>query len=214
MHDCRSGWAAKGSRSSLVGASLPPLFCSTTYAGSTESVVLAASSLSLLRWSVTRIGGSWDRMCVASDGLEECYRDHAPALVRFAASLVGPSDAEDVVAAAVANVLRTSPDAHDLRAYLYRAVSNLAKQHWRSLGRRERREALRAVSEETVAVEIDHQVTGALVSLSSQQRAVVHLVYWEDLTPSMAAERLGVTDGTVRRQLARARRRLAEVLRG
>jgi len=45
-----------------------------------------------------------------------------------------------------------------------------------------------------------------------QQRAVIHLTYWEDLTPSVVATRLGVSEGTVRRQLARARDRLRKVL--
>ena len=56
------------------------------------------------------------------------------------------------------------------------------------------------------------EVLASLAALSPQQRAVVHLTYWEDLTPHAVAARLGVSDGTVRRQLARARKRLREVL--
>ena len=46
----------------------------------------------------------------------------------------------------------------------------------------------------------------------SQQRAVTYLTYWHDLSVAQVAETLGVRDGTVRRQLARARSRLRGAL--
>jgi RNA polymerase sigma factor (sigma-70 family) len=52
----------------------------------------------------------------------------------------------------------------------------------------------------------------AVVRLSPQQRACVYLTYWEDLTPPMIAERLGIGEGTVKQYLARARAKLREVL--
>ena len=52
----------------------------------------------------------------------------------------------------------------------------------------------------------------ALGQLSEQQRAVVFLTYWEDQTPAQIAELLGVADGTVRKQLARAREHLRRIL--
>jgi RNA polymerase sigma-70 factor (ECF subfamily) len=56
------------------------------------------------------------------------------------------------------------------------------------------------------------EVVDAVVRLSPQQRACVYLTYWEDLTPPMVAERLGIGEGTVKRYLARARANLREVL--
>ena len=149
--------------------------------------------------------------------LAECYDKHAEALLRFAASQVGWSDAEDVLSAAVLGVLGAADrpgraPVDDLRAYLYRAVANTAANHWRSLDRRSRRERAFATPEAIEAVEANPDVVNALAGLSPQQRAVVHLTYWEDLTPAVVAERLGVSDGTVRRQLARARARLKEAL--
>lgn len=47
--------------------------------------------------------------------------------------------------------------------------------------------------------------------LSDQQAAVVFLTYWSDLRPVEVADVLGVREGTVRKQLARARKRLREV---
>ena len=62
-----------------------------------------------------------------------------------------------------------------------------------------------------VAQAID--VHAALEGLSAQQRAVVHLHYWDDLTIPRTAEVLGVSEGTVRSHLARAKTKLQEALR-
>lgn len=47
----------------------------------------------------------------------------------------------------------------------------------------------------------------ALAHLTPQQRAVIFLAYWEDLAPPQIAATLAVSEGTVRKQLARARAR-------
>lgn len=52
----------------------------------------------------------------------------------------------------------------------------------------------------------------ALDVLSLQQRAVIVLTYWQDLSPAQIADLLDTSEGTVRKQLARARARLREVL--
>ena len=52
----------------------------------------------------------------------------------------------------------------------------------------------------------------AVDKLSVQQRASVVLTYWEDLTPNEVALRLGVSEGSVKRHLARARSKLKELL--
>ena len=145
--------------------------------------------------------------------MAECYAKHADELTRFAATLVGPDHADDIVSAAVIGALRASTtDVVDVRAYLYTSVANAARKHWRSLDRRTRRERLVARSEMFEQRESDTALAVTLGRLSPQQRAVIHLTYWDDLTPAMVAARLSVSDGTVRRQLARARRRLKEVL--
>jgi RNA polymerase sigma factor (sigma-70 family) len=48
--------------------------------------------------------------------------------------------------------------------------------------------------------------------LSVQQRTVVFLAYWCDQSAGDIAGVLGVSEGTVRKQLVRARARLREVL--
>ena len=158
-------------------------------------------------------------MGVMVGDLGECYAKHGGALVRFAATQVGASDADDVVSAALLGVLQREVDhVGDTRASLYRAVANASIKHWRGLGRRRRRDIVLAPSAAWRGPgghdPQSERVIEALRSLSVQQRAVVHLAYWEDLTPAVVAERLGVSDGTVRRQLARASDRLRKVVDG
>ena len=145
---------------------------------------------------------------------EEIYRKYADDLVRFATGLVGPFDASDVVMDAC---LRTfgSPSWRDVtnhRAYLYRSVLNQARSHHRSTLRRRVREQRAAVADATDPVEVDVDVLAAVDKLSVQQRASVVLTYWEDLTTSEVALRLGVSEGSVKRHLARARSKLKELL--
>ena len=144
----------------------------------------------------------------------EVYREHAAELVRYATVLVGPADAADVVADAVLGAFgsRVWPTVTNRRAYLYRAVYHRALDLRRGAARRHRREAVTASSDSVVGAEPSLDAQRALAHLPAQQRAVVFLTYWADLTPAQAAELLDVSEGTVRKQLARARTTLRRVL--
>jgi RNA polymerase sigma-70 factor (ECF subfamily) len=145
---------------------------------------------------------------------EEIYRKYADDLVRFATGLVGPFDAPDVVTDACLRCFRAKgwPTVANHRAYLYRSVLNQARSHHRSTMRRRIREMRTATFEASVPVEVDVDVLAAVDKLSVQQRASVVLTYWEDLTPAEAGSRLGISEGSVKRHLARARSRLKELL--
>jgi RNA polymerase sigma-70 factor (ECF subfamily) len=69
-----------------------------------------------------------------------------------------------------------------------------------------------ASPEALMPVDVDVDVLAAVDKLSVQQRACVVLTYWEDLTPAEVASRLGISAGSVKRHLARARARLRELL--
>jgi RNA polymerase sigma factor (sigma-70 family) len=146
----------------------------------------------------------------------DTYRRHAGELIRYATALVGPDDAPDVVTDGVLAAFATPgwSDVVNRRAYLYRAVFTRSVSHRRSVSRRQRREhavALRAASS-VEAPDSSADARRALASLSPQQRAVVYLTYWEDQSPSQIAELLSITEGTVRKQLARARDHLRRIL--
>lgn len=147
---------------------------------------------------------------------EEVYERHAADLVHFASSIVGSSEAEDVVATTLGQLFGSSAwrTARNQRSYLYRAVLNTARSHLRSQARREQRE--RKVAFER-ARHVDWETPGpdvsvALDALSSRQRAVVHLTYWEELTGAEVAERLGLSEGSVRKHLARAKQTLRRLI--
>ncbi len=145
---------------------------------------------------------------------EQVYRNYARELTEYATTLVGPFDAADVVTDACLRAFRSKgwPEVANRRAYLYRTVLSVANDHHRSTLSRRLREMKTAPRHEVPPVEVDFDVLRAVARLSVQQRASVYLTYWADLTPDEVAMRMGVSPGTVKRHLARARKRLGEWL--
>jgi RNA polymerase sigma-70 factor (ECF subfamily) len=158
---------------------------------------------------MTSMGVSDQRMATA----DEIYSEHAVDLVRFATVLVGRDDANDVVSSAVLRVLdRGFHGIENPRAYLFRAVSNEARNFKRGEARRRRREEQSHVVEVTYVPEPHPEVQAAVLHLSVRQRAVVYLSYWEDMADKDIAQHLGIGSGSVRRHLARARNHLRRTL--
>ena len=150
------------------------------------------------------------------DSDADTYRTLAPNLIRYATLLVGPCDAPDVVADAFLAAM-TGPrwaEVQNRRAYLYRVTTSKVSDLQRSTSRRRQREseAGRELARAWTGSARPEIVT-AIAELSSRQRAVVHLTYWDDLTPAAVADVLGISDGAVRRHLARARAHLRAELR-
>jgi RNA polymerase sigma-70 factor (ECF subfamily) len=151
------------------------------------------------------------------EGDAETYEEHAPMLMRIATVLVGPSDAPDVVADAVVRAM-ASPRWRAVRnrpGYLTRAVQNEARRKWKSDARRSRREQAVVFAVSTHPCEqreVDGDVVAAVQELSARQQAVVVLTYWDDLPPEAVAARLGISEGSVKRHLARARANLRRTL--
>jgi RNA polymerase sigma factor (sigma-70 family) len=148
-----------------------------------------------------------------SDG--EVYEKYCEELTRFATMLVGPDSAADAVAAGVVAALQTPrwPTVENRRAYLYQAVLNQVRMAQRQRRRRERNERAAAFRDvEYGPTTPQPEVLAAVAQLSERQRAVIYLTYWEDLDPRAIAELLDISDGAVRRHLARARKALRKVL--
>jgi RNA polymerase sigma-70 factor (ECF subfamily) len=145
---------------------------------------------------------------------EEIYRQHVHDLTRFATSLVGPSDAGDVVSGAVMKTMWSASwdEVRDHRAYLYRAVLNEARMLARSASRRRHREARVAVTAVVPEYDFRPDVAKAVGRLSVRQRACVFLTYWEGLDQNDVALRLDISVGSVKRHLARARSRLKDLI--
>lgn len=141
---------------------------------------------------------------------EQVYRSYAEELTRYATGLVGPADAADVVTDACLKAFesRNWPKVSNRRAYLYRTVLSVANDHHRSTLSRRLREMKAADGDVTQPVEVDVDVLRAVERLSVRQRAAVVLTYWADLPVETVAERMETSTGSVKRHLARARKKL------
>ena len=145
---------------------------------------------------------------------EALYREHAQELTAFATSLVGPDAAPDAVSAAVVSVFSSAgwDRVAQPRAYLYRAVYNECVRTARRDRTRRERERTAAPRADVELPTLRPEVADAVRALSTQQRAVIVLTYWQDLTIADVADHLGISDGAVRKHLARARANLRSVL--
>lgn len=145
----------------------------------------------------------------------DTYRKHADDLTRFATGLVGPTHAQDLVSEAVLKSMSAKGwrTVADKRAYLFRSVYNESLRLHRSASRRKSREQRAATREQIVVPDAPRpEVLSAVWRLSPRQRAVIVLTYWDDLDPVAVAKVLKISEGSVRRHLARARAHLKETL--
>lgn len=134
--------------------------------------------------------------------------------MRFAASLVGPDKASDLVSEVMVATLqqRDLVSLENPKAYLMQGVLNRARSAARAVAR-ERKAFSRLTAqgryrEDAPEVLLNEHVFDAVRNLPVQQRAAIYLVYWEDLGPSDAAELLGIRPATLRRYLFLARQKL------
>ena len=145
--------------------------------------------------------------------ITQLWRSHSTELLRYATLLVGPHDANDLVAGAFAKIGPSSlGQIMNPRAYLFRVVANLAFDQRRSQKRRQVRDLHALLPTSGGAMDSQLDVRRAVAALSVQQRAVVYFAYWEDLDAPAIAEILDIAPGTVRRHLANARHRLRKEL--
>lgn len=153
---------------------------------------------------------------MAELSIEDAFRKWSDDLVRYATALVGPTDAADLVADAFTSVIAGGGDrwarVAEPRGYLFRAVANAARMSARSGARRRNRESRWHPGNASGELIGDPAVADALTRLSVQQRAVTFLTYWGDLAPADVASLLDISEGSVKRHLARARSSLREVL--
>ena len=155
------------------------------------------------------------------------FERHAGVIGRYVARRLGPEAAEDIVADTFLIAFRGRAGydltRSDARPWLYGIAGNLIRRHVRTEVR-----ALRALERggadpvaESFADQADARVTAwavsktiaaEIASLTTEQRDVLLLVAWADLTYDQVAEALGVPEGTVRSRMNRARTRLREAL--
>ena len=156
----------------------------------------------------------------AAVDLEGLFRTHATPLLRLAMLLTGDRPlAEELVQEAFVRLHRSGavPEAGGELAYLRRIVVNLSHGHHRRLRIARRRpveDARWSPAAEMDAVRRDNQrlVLEAVRRLPLRQRDCVVLRYYADLTDTEIAQALGISAGSVKTHLHRARAALTEAL--
>ncbi len=178
------------------------------------SEILATPSPTVGRWRKSTARGV---LQIMTDEDVALFRELGPELMRFSASMAGPSAAEGLFSSAVSKAFQSPrwPSVTNRRAYLVKCVFNEAANARRTLARKLAAELrLRAVSTsscEPVGTDLD--VLKAVKVLSVRKRAIVHLTYWSDLRPCQVGTTLGISTRTVERELAKSRNQLEVLLR-
>lgn len=130
-----------------------------------------------------------------------CFSELAPGLLLFARQWVRTSaDAEDIVQEAFVKFWRADRNIGN-RGLLYSAVRTTALDFIRRDSRRARRElAVFSESDEAVQFEIDdesqRELTAAVDRLPQEQREVLVMKIWNDLTFAEIGEALGISQNT------------------
>jgi RNA polymerase sigma factor (sigma-70 family) len=143
-------------------------------------------------------------------------RRHEAAVGAYLARRVGREPAEDLLGevwlAALGSRATYDRSFPDARPWLFGVAHNTLRRHWRS------RPAEEPVADVTGMASgwdpwaaVDHRVDTesvlrhALALLRPQQREILTLVAWEDLTVADAGRAIGIPPGTARRYLHEAR---------
>jgi RNA polymerase sigma factor (sigma-70 family) len=158
------------------------------------------------------------------DDLAGLYDRHARQLHGYLARRVGPEAADDLVAEAFLVVWERrhafDPERAGVRAWLYGVATNLLRHHARSEVRRLRAWARHGgaaspsddvsarVASRADAGALSARLAEAIAALRVEERDVLLLVAWADLTPAEIAEVRGIPVATVRTRLHRARTKL------
>jgi RNA polymerase sigma factor (sigma-70 family) len=167
------------------------------------------------------------RSCSRPQAFAAIFDRHAEELYRYVVGRIGAQAAADVVAevfmVAFRNRDRYDRDRPDARPWLYGIATRLVGQH-----RREERRRLRALAriaapgavegveehatDRVVAQQLQPRLARALRRLSPEDRDLLLLVAWGDLTYQQAGQVLRVPMGTVASRLHRIRRKLRRAL--
>jgi RNA polymerase sigma-70 factor (ECF subfamily) len=160
---------------------------------------------------------------------ERVFEENFPSIHRFIARRVGAALADDLAAETFAIAFRRRAsfvvERGTPRSWLYGIAMNLIRNHWRTeqhllyLDARLRVEAEfhedPTLSDERVSAPLAaSHIAEALASLNREQREVILLHAWAELSHQEIAVALDIAAGTVRSRLSRARATLVEQLGG
>lgn len=160
---------------------------------------------------------------------EKGFDENFAVLHGYIARRVGVPLADDLAAETFATAFRRrasfDPGRGSLRSWLFGIATNLLRNHWRSeqhlleLDSRLRAETeIRenpSISDERLSASlVAPRIAAALATLTGEQREVLLLDAWAQLSHEEIAAALDLSRGTVRSRLSRARAALREELHG
>ena len=159
----------------------------------------------------------------------EIFRRHGTEIVRYVHARLGPELAEDVTAetflAAFQGRARYDVSQAEARPWLYGIAARQIGKHQRAESRY-RRAVARLPAEHmpadfgdrsvdrVVAQQLGPKLSATLATLSRQDRELLLLVAWADLTYAESAQALGLTVSAVRSRLNRIRVKARKALGG
>jgi RNA polymerase sigma-70 factor, ECF subfamily len=154
---------------------------------------------------------------------------HSDEIYRYAAGRLGPDAADDVTAETFLTAFRKRGTydlgRSDARPWLYGIATNWIREH-RRIERRHYEGLTRlpvprhaeafdeAVADRVTALQMVPRLAGALAALSRDERDLLLLVAWTDLSYGEVAQALGVAPGTVASRLHRVRAKMRKRLGG
>jgi RNA polymerase sigma-70 factor (sigma-E family) len=150
--------------------------------------------------------------------LEQLLAERGDHLARTAVLLTGNRhDGEDLLQASVERLLRRGRRFDNPEGYLRRTMANLAADGWRRNVVRHRKLPLIGAGEPggdgdlTSAVDLRDALIRVLRMLPPQQRAVIVLRYWEEMSQAETAALLGCSEGTVKASASRGLKRMRDL---
>ncbi len=158
---------------------------------------------------------------------ESAFQQHFPSIYLFISRRVGTALAEDLAAETFATAYRRrasfDPERGSLRSWLYGIATNLVRNHWRAeqhllaLDARlvpeiDLSDSSDAADQRVIAALLAPQLAAALGLLTRDQRDVLLLHAWAELSHEEIAAVLEIAPGTARSRLSRARASLREQL--
>jgi RNA polymerase sigma-70 factor (ECF subfamily) len=158
---------------------------------------------------------------------ESAFQQHFPSIYLFISRRVGTALAEDLAAETFATAYRRrasfDPERGSLRSWLYGIATNLVRNHWRAeqhllaldarlLPEIDTSDSSDAADQRVIAALLAPRLAAALGLLTRDQRDVLLLHAWAELSHEEIAAVLEIAPGTARSRLSRARASLREQL--
>ena len=171
--------------------------------------------------------GTGDGRIVDPAAFEAAFQQHFPLIYRFIARRVGTALAEDLAAETFAIAYRRratfDPGLGSVRSWLYGIAANLVRHQWRAEQHLLKLDAWLvpeidfsdghdAADQRVIAALLAPRLAAALSQITSDQREVLLLHAWAELSHEEIAAALDIAPGTVRSRLFRARAALREQL--